>query len=332
MTELFSQKNKKALWLGIGGMALFLIVLMIIGTFFDYQIAHGVGVEQFSFFYIAFGMIFEGLGFLPAIMVDATLLAVLCVYASRKRFKIPFHIGCAMFLAGGVYCAIFWTLANHGIRIHPTSSGIHHGVAGGISTMVGAALSFPFIRLFKKLPRLTLRKLIYILSIGAIMATLANATTGIMQPFWGRYRFYAIVRYDIPFYTPWYQPFGRGGTADGFGSTSFPSMHASSVTSMIMLVLVGWVLGFSKKKMNILWAVTAVMLVAVPLSRMVLRWHFLTDVVFSLFIGLVSFVIGILIIDYGFGEKMKAFVNKKEDNNSSENEEKEELQPAENLT
>jgi len=313
LKNLFFKQHSKTLWISVGAVAAFLITLMLIGTFFDYEIAHAVGVEQFSFFYIAFGMTFEALGFLPAILVDAALLAVICVYASRKRIKIPCHIGCAMFLAGGVYCAIFWTLANHGIRLHPTSSGIHHGIAGGVSTLVGAGLSFPFIRMFKKLPRLTMRKLIYILSIGAIMAILANAAAGIMQPLWGRYRFYAIIRYDIPYFTPWHSPIGRSGTADGFGSTSFPSLHASSVTSMIMLAMTGLVMGFSKKKMGIMWAVTALMLFCVPFSRMVLRWHFLTDVTFSLFLGLIAFVIGVLIIDYGFNKKMLEFVNKKED-------------------
>jgi len=310
--ELLSQKNKKPLWISVIVVAVVLIVLMIIGSFFDYQIAHGVGVERFSFFYIAFGMVFEGLGFLPAILVDASLFAVLFIYAKRKGFKVLFRVLCTMFLIGGVYCAIFWTLANHGLRIHESSS-IHHGVAGGISTLVGITVSFPFVNLFRKLPRLTLRKLIYILAIGAIMAFLANATSAVMQMLWGRYRFYAIQNYypNLPF-TPWYRPFGRSDTVIegyGFSATSFPSMHASSVTSMVMLPLVGLVLSFNKKKMNILWVVTIIMLISVPLSRMVLSWHFLTDVVFSMIIGLISFIIGVLIIDYAFGNKMKKFLN-----------------------
>jgi len=310
--ELLSKKNKNILWLSIGAVAIFLVILMIIGSFFDYQIAHGIGVDRFSFFYIAFGMTFEMLGFLPAILVDASLLAVLSLYATRKRFKIIFHIGSAMFLAGGVYCAIFWTLANHGIRLHPTSSGIHHGIAGGVSTIVGAGLSFPFIRFFRSFSRQDQRKLIYVLAIGAVMATLANATSGIMQILWGRYRFYAILDYYVPFYTPWFRPFGRVGTAEGFGSTSFPSLHATSVASMIMLPLAGLMLNAGKKKMNIFWAITVVMLFCVPLSRMVLRWHFLTDVTFSLIIGLISFVIGILVIDFIFGERFKKFINESE--------------------
>ena len=324
--ELFSTKNKRLLWIIVGAVAALLIVLMLIGTFLDYQIAHGVGVDRFSFFYIAFGMTNEALGFLPAILVDASLLAVLSLYAVRKKFKIPFHIGVAAFLAGGVYCAVFWTLANHGIRLHERSS-IHHGIAGGVSTVVGAALSFPFIKFFKRFSRSDMRKLIYILAIGAVMATLANATSGIMQMLWGRYRFHAIVDYDIPFFTRWYRPFGRGGTAEGFGSTSFPSLHATSVTSIIMLPLSGLILKASKKKMITFWIIAGVMLFCVPLSRMVLRWHFLTDVTFSLFIGLVSFIIGILIIDFAFGKRFLKFINSNEDcDNAATNIEEEKTQ------
>jgi|GEM_PF-1461595 len=308
--SLFSTANKKVIWITVAAIAAFLIVLMIIGTFLDYEIAHWVGVERFSFFYITFGMTMEALGFLPAILVDASLLAVLFLYVKRKRFKVLTRAGCIAFLAGGVYCAIFWTLANHDIRIHASSS-IHHGVAGTLSMLAGAALSFPFIALFKKLPRVTLRRLIYILLIGAVMAILANSISGLMQATWGRYRFYAIVRYDIPFFSRWYNPMGRGGTAEGFGSTSFPSLHATSVTSMIMVMLVAWTLGQHKNKERwaILWFITATMLAFVPLSRMVLKWHFLTDVVFSLFIGLVSFVVGILVIDFALGKKMLKFIN-----------------------
>ncbi|MCL2847229.1 MAG: phosphatase PAP2 family protein [Firmicutes bacterium] len=330
--ELFSQKNKKVLWISIGAVAIFLTVLMIIGSFFDYQIAHAVGVEQFSFFYIAFGMFFEGLGFLPAILVNASLFATLVIVCKKKGFRILFRILLIVFLTGGVYCAIFWMLANHGIRLSDRSS-IHHGISGGVSTVLGVILSFPFIKFFKKFDNDTHKKLIYVLCIGAVLGFLANATTGIMQPFWGRHRFYSILNYRDSalynslnpeiYYSPWFAPFGRialpeGLQGYGFSTTSFPSMHASSVSSMIMLVLAGWVLGFNKKKMNILWVVTIVMLVAVPLSRMVLRWHFLTDVVFSLIIGLVSFIIGILVIDYGFGKKMKKFVNEPIDNDVSE--------------
>jgi len=308
--ELFSTANKKILFIGLAVATLFLTAMFLIGTFLDYQIAHGVGVDQFTFFYIAFGMVFEALGFLPAIAVNVTLFAILVNFFKRKHFKILSRIGCIAFLAGAVYCAVFWTLANHGIRISDRSS-VHHGVAGGISTAVAIGVSFPFVRLFRKLPDLTMRRLIYILLIGLVMGTIANSTSAIMQMFWGRYRFYAIVNYDIPFFTPWYQPFGRSGTAEGFGSTSFPSLHATSVTSMIILMLVGWSLGKHKHKKTwiILWSTVAVMLLAVPLSRMVLRWHFLTDVTFSLIIGLVSFIIGIVVVDLLLGKKMKAFIN-----------------------
>ena len=300
--ELFSTKNKKLLWIIIGAIAALLVVLMLIGTFLDYRIAHGIGVDRFSFFYIAFGMTFEVLGFLPAILVDASLLAVLSLYAFRKRFKIAFHIG----------CAVFWTLANHGIRLHERSS-IHHGIAGGVSTVVGAILSFPFIKFFKRFSRSDMRKLIYILAIGAVMATLANAASGIMQMLWGRYRFYAIIEYDVPFFTRWYRPFGRGGTAEGFGSTSFPSLHATSVASIVMLPLSGLTLKANKNKMMTFWIIAGVMLLCVPLSRMVLRWHFLTYVTFSLLIGLLSFTIGILVIDFAFGKRFLKFVNNSED-------------------
>jgi len=327
LMELFSQKNKKALWLGVGIVALVLIALMLIGSFFDYNIAHAVGVEQFSFFYIAFGMVFESLGFLPAILVNCVLFASLVMVCKKKGFKILFRILLIAFLAGGIYCAIFWMLANHGIRLHDRSS-IHHGIAGSISTMVGVALSFPFLAFFKRFDQDTLRKLIYILCIGLVLGILANSTTGLMQTLWGRHRFYSILNYQNSylynpqnpaiFYSPWTAPFGRvalpeGLQGYGFSTTSFPSLHASSVVSIIMLPLAALVLGFKKRNLYICWAIAGVMLFCVPLSRMVLRWHFLTDVVFSLIVGLVAFVIGILIVDFALGDRMKKFVNNQDE-------------------
>jgi len=320
--QLFSTANKKVLLIGVGIAAAVLIALFLIGTFRDYYIAHAVGVDRFSFFYIAYGMLFEALGFLPATLVNAALFAILVNFVKRKHLKVFSRIGCIAFLTGAVYCAIFWTLSNHGIRISDRSS-IHHGVAGGLSTMAGVGLSFPLIIFFKRLPDLTMRRLIYVLLIGLVMGTIANATSAIMQMLWGRYRFHAILAYDIPYFTPWFRPFGRGGTAEGFGSTSFPSIHATSVSSMIILMLVGWALGWHKRKKNwiILWVITGVMLFSVPMSRMVLRWHFLTDVVFSLIIGLISFIIGVVVIDLLLGKKMKEFINPPNatDNNSDIN-------------
>ncbi|MCL2861838.1 MAG: phosphatase PAP2 family protein [Firmicutes bacterium] len=286
--------------------AALLLVFMIIGTFFDYQIALGMAAPYRGFFYYGFGMTFEVFGFLPAILVNVCLFAVLSVYSKRKVSKIAFHICTAMTLAGAAFCAVFWTLSNHGFSVS-------RAIVGSVTPIAGIGLSFPVIMFFKRFDDEKLKKLIYVLAIAAVLGFLANATSAVMQLTWGRYRFYQVTQNDLP-YSPWYQPMGRGGTAESrHGSNSFPSMHATSVASSIALVLVAWVLKVKKMTKIAFFAVACVMLVAVPLSRMVLGWHYLTDVIFSLIIGMIAFVVGIVVIDKGFGKKFRKFIEKSEE-------------------
>ena len=294
-------KGKKWPFVAVGIIGGLLLILMIIGTFFDYQIAHAMQAEPRGFLYYGFGMTFEMIGFLPAILVNVSLFAVLSVYSTKKGWKIAHHVFTAIMLAGAIFCAVFWTLDNHG-------HGVSRRIAGPIVAALGIALSFPVIIFFKKFDEDKLKKLIYVLAIAAVLGSLANAVSGIMQQLWGRYRFYQITENGMP-YTPWYNPMGRSGTAQSrHGSTSFPSMHATSAASTIALVLAAWVLNLKKSTKIIFLAITLSIYFLVPLSRMVLGWHFLTDVVFSMTIGLLAFIAAIFIIDKGFGKKFKKFL------------------------
>jgi len=308
-------KGKKLPLIIVCATAFVLLILMIIGTFFDYEIAHVITAPYRGLAYYAFGMGFEVLGFLPAILVNVSLFAVLSVYSVKKGWKIAHHIFTAMTLAGAVFCAVFWTLDNHGY-------GVHRAVVGSVVTLAGIGLSFPVIIFFKRFDREKQKKIIYVLVIAAVLGSLANMMSGIMQPLWGRYRFYQIgyeyircsytgdyIRINRP-YMPWYRPMGRDGTAESrHGNYSFPSMHATSAASAVALILVAWVLNV-KKSTFIVFTITAFALFfLVPLSRMVLGWHFLTDVVFSMILGLVAFICAVLIIDKGFGKKFRRFLN-----------------------
>ncbi|MCL2556393.1 MAG: phosphatase PAP2 family protein [Firmicutes bacterium] len=305
-------KGKKKPLIIICAVAGLLLALMIIGTFLDYQIAHAVTAPYRGFLYYAFGMTFEFLGFLPAILVNVSLFAVLSVYSKKKCWKIAFHIFTAASLAGAVFCAVFWTLDNHGYGV----SGV---IAGPIVAVAGAALSFPVILFFKRFDEIKLKKLIYILAIAAVLGSLTNLVVGVMQVFWGRYRFYQVTQNGFP-YGPWYRPIGRGGDAESrHGSNSFPSLHAASVCSTIALVLAAWVLKTKKSTFITFGVITGAMLILVPLSRMVLGWHYLTDVIFALIVGLIALVAAVIIIDKGFGKKFKRFLNGDDESNNYNN-------------
>ena len=303
--DLISNTHKRLLWCLVGGVAFLLVALMVIGSFWDYQIAHAFTAPHRGVAYFAFGMTFEVLGFVTAIMVNVSLFAALSVFVKRKWLKILFHVLTAMTLIGAVYAGVFWTLSNHGF-------GVRSFIAAPISTAIGVALSFPTIMLFKRLNNVKLRRIIYILAIGAVLGSIANSVSGVMQLFWGRYRFFEVYENGLPF-TQWFQPFGRSSAAEGHGATSFPSLHATSVVSTITLVLAGWALMVKRPTAIVFAVTTAILLVCVPVSRMVLGWHYLTDVTFSLIIGLVAFVIAVLVIDKAFGSKFKNFINKDEE-------------------
>jgi len=299
--NLLSQSHKKLLFRRSSQILLLLILLMTVGTVFDLQIAEFVGAAYRGFWYFAFGVTFEVLGFLPAILVNACLFATLGAYAKTQPIKILFHVLCAKALLGAVFCAVFWTMANHSVDVRTS-------ISVPISLTVGAVLSFPFMKFFRRFDEMALKRLIYLLTIGLVMGTLANLATGVLQVFWGRYRFFEVTENSLPF-TQWFQPFGRSEAAQGHGATSFPSLHASSVASMIILPLASMALevkASTKKRLTIL---AVVMIVAVSLSRMILRWHYLTDVTFSLIIATIAFIMAVLIIDGAFGAKFQKFIN-----------------------
>ncbi|MCL2570508.1 MAG: phosphatase PAP2 family protein [Firmicutes bacterium] len=298
ITESF--RESKSLKFILMGVFFGLVVLMTIGTFFDYQIAHAVAAEPQGFLFWSFGVSFEVLGFLPAILVNISLFAILSVYLKRKGWKIFFHVMTVFGLVGAVYCSIFWTLSNHGVDLRSV-------IVWPICTTIGIILSFPVIMLFKRIKDETIqKKLIYLLIIGVAMGTFANMIPGLLQVFWGRYRFFDVADYGLP-YLPWYQPIGRV-SGIGASTASFSSLHASSVFSMIILMMVGWKLGLKKKTQIILASISIAMLVCVPLSRMVLRWHYLTDVVFSLITSLVVLIIVTIVLDAIFGKRLKNFI------------------------
>ena len=208
--ELITKAGKRTLIIAMPAIAVFVVALILIGTFFDYQIANWIGFTSNTFMYWGFGFVFEVLGMLPAILVNIFFFMALSVFFKRMPLRVLFHILSAFFLVGAVWAGIFWPISNH-------ITSVRSFISLPIAMVVGVGLSFPLRLLFKRFSDQTLRRLIYILLVGWIMGTLANAVSGSMQALWGRYRHHTVVDYGTTF-THWFQPIGRTGTAEGHGS------------------------------------------------------------------------------------------------------------------
>ena len=300
--EFITSKYKRMITLSLLIFGGTLLTLFIFGTFWDYQIAGGMMADHGGGAYWAFGIPLEVLGFLPAILVNVALFMALSVHCKKRVYKVLFFILGYNFLAGAIFCSVFWTMSNHYI------ADLSSSVAFGISAGIALPLSFPVRLLFTKIKNeQTMRRLVYVLGIGFIMASFTNLITGVMQVTWGRYRFFEVVNNNRTF-TEWFRPFGRISGFEGHGATSFPSLHASSVMSMMVLPMVGWALGSKRNTMRILWIISAVMLICVPISRMVLGWHYLTDVMFSMIIGVLMFALAMFIVHKLFRNKVGNFL------------------------
>jgi len=304
MEKLYLKNHKKSLIWILSSVGLTLIVLMLIGTFFDYQIANFVAVEQHGFLYYAFGVSFEFLAFWPAILVNVGLFTALALLFKKIILKILFYGLSGIHMIGGVFGSVFFTLSNH-------DHSVSLAISLPISFIIGIALTFLLWFLMKRLNSNILRRVIYILVIGAIVALTTNLLAFILQVFWGRYRFYVVYEYGAPF-QEWFRPMGRGGSAeDLFGSNSFPSIHSASVSLIAILIPLGWAMKVKRPTQISFIVVAVVMFICGPFARMVLSWHYLTDVVFSLIIALLMFIITLLVVDYLFKKQFEKFIIKK---------------------
>jgi membrane-associated phospholipid phosphatase len=151
-----------------------------------------------------------------------------------------------------------------------------------------------------KIDKKIMNKLVIFAAFMLVALALSQIVTTILKYAWSRQRFRNMPEGDYSGFSNWYEPNwfndGNGGTfisdfdgaEDSDAYKSFPSGHTSAAAMSFVLIMLPDL--FEKLKKYKLWfyVVPAIYTVAVAISRIVIRAHFLSDVLFGGTIGVGS--------------------------------------------
>lgn len=258
---------------------LLIIVLIIIGTLFDYEITDKVNgnLFVFSYFFDVFGKTPSTVGLSLSILY----FAVLSIKTNEIRYKITSILFFVLGLMISV--SIFLTMFSY------ANSG-QVGNAREVFTVIQFIISVILGILFTLVVSILLFKRDYnelisfknsaLFAFSVILIVMIS--TNIIKIIWGRPRYWFIIKENID-YIPWYMP---SPFASGNEYKSFISGHTSNAMLMILITLlpIDYIQN-NKSKFYILGITWGIL---TGLSRLFAGQHFLTDVVFS--IVLVIFV------------------------------------------
>lgn len=159
-----------------------------------------------------------------------------------------------------------------------------------------------------KIDKAVMQKLVIFAAFILIALAISQAITTVMKAAWSRQRFRNMPTDDYSGFTPWYKPNwfkdGNGGSFvsdyagmdDEDAYKSFPSGHTMAASLSFAIILIPEL--FEKLKKYKIWfyVAPAIYTVAVAISRIVIRAHFLSDVLFGATIGIGSVYISRFIV------------------------------------
>lgn len=149
-----------------------------------------------------------------------------------------------------------------------------------------------------KIDKNVMRKLAIFAIFALVALAISQAVTTVLKGLWGRQRFRNMPTDDYSGFDPWYKPnwFKKGsggafvsdyaGHPDEDAFKSFPSGHTMAASLSFIVIMLPDL--FEKLKKYKLWfyVVPAIYTAAVAISRIVIRAHFLSDVLAGATIGL----------------------------------------------
>lgn len=171
------------------------------------------------------------------------------------------------------------------------------------------ALAFTALSLLgtAKIDKKVMAKLVVLAAIMLVALAISQLFTTVMKKMWSRQRFRNMPEDSYSGFTPWYKPnwFKNGsgdfvsdfaGAHDEDAFKSFPSGHTSAAAMSFLIIVIPEIFDKLKKYKVWFYVVPAVYTFAVALSRIVLRAHFLSDVLFGALVGTGSVFIARLIV------------------------------------
>ncbi|MDR0921467.1 MAG: phosphatase PAP2 family protein [Lactobacillales bacterium] len=262
-----------------------ILVLLIIGGFFDYQISKGI-MNQGSLF----GTAFQNYGMFPKTLV---LFLAGQVVAARGYKAEKKEIGALILILAGLGFALFsafqcvdgWLYYTYS-SLNNVKEGLLLGVAnndgghpisfpyslkvgiGLVLWLIGSGLSFKWLS-GKSKEQMNYLSVVALAGVAVVFTS--DTVVDTMKNLWGRFRPYEIFgSVEGAHYTPWWQINGVNG------HKSFPSGH--SQIGWLALYLPFFVDRKNLKLQSLLVKITAIFGLLMASSRVIIGAHFLSDV------------------------------------------------------
>lgn len=276
--KIFEKKN----CLLIGGL---LCILMVIGSFFDFQIS----TQLFNIDSL-FGMLLASYGQLPA-MLCVSVAGMLLIKISKGQKKI-------VVILSYLFGILFNIFAIMGITMDPMLYIPHMSIVLSvmIAVIIVGVIDFIMWKLTQNANREQVKKVI-ILFLGVMF--LEIIIINVIKIPWGRPRMRMITAQNQVF-QPWWvigssmkdHLMSLGIAAEEF--KSFPSGHSANAACAIMLGVLPVICQKLKGKENILSFIGIMLTLTVAFSRIIMGAHFLTDVTVGMS---VTFLIEIIFVN-----------------------------------
>ncbi|NLL56521.1 MAG: phosphatase PAP2 family protein [Clostridiales bacterium] len=268
-------------------LAVAFIAILLVATFFDLDINIALANSE-----SVFGQFFALFGEATAWLI-LPLAGVILFQAVTKenRFRVYLKILWLILTVVGWYLVVSYFFSQIVINIK----------AKMLYEIVFALIFSVFSILgTNKVDKKIMQKLAVFAVFALVALAIGQAVTTFLKSLWGRQRFRNMPDGDYSGFDPWYSPnwFKKGsggafvsdyaGHSDEGAFKSFPSGHTmASALSFIVIMLPDL---FDRLKKYKLWfyVVPAIYTVAVAISRIIIRAHFLSDVLVGGTIGILS--------------------------------------------
>lgn len=265
-----------------------LFILMIIGSFFDYQISMTLFHPK-SYF----GILLASYGQLPAMLclgVAGILLIKIVDYQKKVKMLLSYVFG--------ILLSVF---AIMGITMDPMLYMPNMSIVASIIIAISLVVITDVIiwKLTYNAKRQQIKKVI-ILFVGVIFIELI--LINIIKIPWARPRMRMISTQAQAYFQPWWiigsnmkeHLMALGVAAEEF--KSFPSGHTGNAACAMMLGVLPMICQKLKNKENLLFSIGVLFTLIVALSRIIMGAHFLTDVTVGMSITFIIEVIFVYIL------------------------------------
>ena len=285
-----------------------LLILLILGTFLDFQISQGLVDLNAGSYYTKnlFGIIFEIIGEMPIYLV--TSFAVALIFHNFKRrdknlTNIIIQI-VSVIISVGLLFYMNYKLFKY-LSIHLDFADLLGGNWDKLAyLLLGAGMTFLLFFFTQRIPSSFLNKMLFWAIIVCLTAAFSQVVTHLLKSIAARPRYRAMfLMEEFGEYRKWFQ-FQWGipeisedlkllydAGADWY--KSFPSGHTSAAAMVLTLTLIPSIFAKTNTLLRkiITYTVVVLYILAVMFSRILVGAHFLTDVTFGAMITVSSFAL-----------------------------------------